>query len=103
LLLRDPTRAPLSFFINFRNNAQLDASGFAPFGEVIEGMDTVVDKIYSGYGETPDQGAIQHLAKGIWTRISRSWIGFCRLRLSTDAPAPAATPAPAAPAAGAKK
>ena len=38
--------------------------GFAPFGEVIEGMD-VVDKLYTGYGEGaprgkgPDQGRIQ--------------------------------------------
>ena len=28
------------------------------FGEVIEGMD-VVDALYSGYGEMPDQGRIQ--------------------------------------------
>jgi len=32
--------------------------GFAPFAEVLgDGMD-VVDKFYSGYGESPDQGAI---------------------------------------------
>ena len=31
---------------------------FAPFGQVIKGMD-VVDAIYKGYGESPNQGAIQ--------------------------------------------
>lgn len=51
-------------FINFANNANLDAMGFAPVGRVVEGMD-VVDAIYSGYGEGaprgrgPDQGRIQ--------------------------------------------
>lgn len=45
-------------FINFVDNANLDGMGFSPFGKVIKGMD-VVDKIYSGYGEQPDQGQIQ--------------------------------------------
>lgn len=45
-------------FINFKNNDFLDSQGFAPFAEVIEGMENV-DAIYSGYLERPDQGAIQ--------------------------------------------
>jgi cyclophilin family peptidyl-prolyl cis-trans isomerase len=51
-------------FINFGSNDALDAQGFAPFGQVVEGMD-VVDKLYAGYGEGaprgrgPDQGRIQ--------------------------------------------
>jgi peptidyl-prolyl cis-trans isomerase A (cyclophilin A) len=44
-------------FINYGDNSRLNADRFAPFGEVTKGMD-VVDKIYSGYGEQPDQGAI---------------------------------------------
>src|ERR1700731_2530042 len=44
-------------FINTGNNAQLDKMGFAPFGQVISGMD-VVKIIHSGYGEAPDQGSI---------------------------------------------
>ena len=35
----------------------LDASGFAAFGTVVSGM-SVVDGLYNGYGEKPDQGAI---------------------------------------------
>jgi peptidyl-prolyl cis-trans isomerase A (cyclophilin A) len=44
-------------FINLGNNAQLDSMGFSPFGQVTSGMD-VVQKIHSGYGESPDQGQI---------------------------------------------
>lgn len=45
-------------FINFADNGNLDAMGFAAFAKVTEGMD-VVDKIYSGYAERPNQGEIQ--------------------------------------------
>ena len=45
-------------FINFVDNANLDGMGFAPFGRVIKGMD-VVDRIYAGHGESPNQGQIQ--------------------------------------------
>jgi peptidyl-prolyl cis-trans isomerase A (cyclophilin A) len=47
-------------FINFADNSRLDATGFAPFGEVVTGME-VVDKLFGEYGETPSnqQGRIQ--------------------------------------------
>jgi peptidyl-prolyl cis-trans isomerase A (cyclophilin A) len=53
-----PNTRTTQVFINFRNNAGLDGQGFAPFGEVISGME-VVDKISAAYGERPDQGRIQ--------------------------------------------
>jgi len=59
-----PSTRTTQVFINFRNNTNLDGMGFAPFGEVVTGMD-VVDKISTVYGEGaprgkgPEQGRIQ--------------------------------------------
>jgi peptidyl-prolyl cis-trans isomerase A (cyclophilin A) len=43
-------------FINLGDNSRLDKDGFAPFGEVTEGMD-VVDAFYGGYGDGPPRGS----------------------------------------------
>ncbi|MEO8076832.1 MAG: peptidylprolyl isomerase [Acidobacteriota bacterium] len=53
-----PDTRSTQVFINFKDNASLDGQGFAPFGEVISGMENV-DKINPEYMERPDQGAIQ--------------------------------------------
>ena len=53
-----PGTRTTQLFINTNDNVRLDGSGFAPFGRVIDGM-TVVDQIYSGYGEQPDQHRIE--------------------------------------------
>jgi peptidyl-prolyl cis-trans isomerase A (cyclophilin A) len=53
-----PNSRTTQVFINFVDNSRLNRDGFAPFGKVISGME-VVDKIYSAYGQTPDQGRIQ--------------------------------------------
>lgn len=43
-------------FLNRRDNVELDAQGFAPFGEVTEGME-VTDRFYGGYGELAPKGS----------------------------------------------
>jgi peptidyl-prolyl cis-trans isomerase A (cyclophilin A) len=59
-----PDSRSTQLFINFADNANLDASRFAPFGEVVQGMG-VVDSLYHGYGEGrpsgqgPDQARVQ--------------------------------------------
>jgi len=53
-----PNSRTSQVFINFGDNSRLDRDGFAPFGQVVDGMD-VVDAISSQYGERPDQGRVQ--------------------------------------------
>ena len=59
-----PDTRTTQVFVNFGNNAGLDDQGFAPFGQVISGME-VVDALYAEYGEGapqgagPDQGLVQ--------------------------------------------
>lgn len=52
-----PNTRTSQIFINIRSNQMLDQQGFSPFGKVSEGLE-VVQKLYSGYGEAPDQGQI---------------------------------------------
>ena len=55
-----PNTRTTQIFVNFKNNASLDNQGFAPFGEVTEGMDIVL-ALTSEYGQNPNQGMIhQH-------------------------------------------
>src|SRR5581483_8622008 len=42
-----PNSRSTQIFINFADNAALDAQGFAPIGQVVGGMDNV-EKVYSG-------------------------------------------------------
>jgi peptidyl-prolyl cis-trans isomerase A (cyclophilin A) len=59
-----PNTRTTQVFVNLGNDASLDDQGFAPFGEVISGMD-VIGNLYSGYGETPtnDQANITNGGK----------------------------------------
>jgi len=54
----EPNSRTTQLFINFGDNSRLNRQGFAPFGKVTMGME-VVDKIFSGYGEKPDQDRIE--------------------------------------------
>jgi peptidyl-prolyl cis-trans isomerase A (cyclophilin A) len=53
-----PNTRTTQLFINYADNLNLDGMGFSPFGNVVDGMG-VVDRIYAGYGERPDQGLIE--------------------------------------------
>lgn len=59
-----PNSRTTQVYINFGDNSRLDKLGFAPFGQVVSGME-IVDALYSGYGEGaprgkgPRQGRIQ--------------------------------------------
>jgi peptidyl-prolyl cis-trans isomerase A (cyclophilin A) len=47
-----PNTRTTQVFINLGNNGMLDSQGFAPFGEVVEGM-SVVESLYGGYADQP--------------------------------------------------
>lgn len=51
-----PNTRTVQLFINFGDNSRLDATRFAVFGQVIRGMDAVVDSLYNGYGEAVPRG-----------------------------------------------
>ena len=59
-----PGTRTTQLFINLVDNVRLDGSGFAPFGQVVSGMN-VVEKLHGGYGEGapagkgPEQGRVQ--------------------------------------------
>ncbi len=58
-----PNTRTTQLFINLADNSGLNGQGFAPFGRVVQGGMSVVEKLYSGYGERPDQGRIQNEGK----------------------------------------
>jgi cyclophilin family peptidyl-prolyl cis-trans isomerase len=89
-----PNSRTTQLFINYKDNGYLDAQGFSPFGEVIEGMDTV-DKFYHGYGDT-DQGALAAGGKAYWEKQYPKFDSIKTAVIVVDTPAPTPAKAPAA-------
>jgi peptidyl-prolyl cis-trans isomerase A (cyclophilin A) len=58
-----PNTRTTQVFVNLADNANLDALGFAPFGEVTSGMD-VIAKLYSGYDDEPTNQQQQMFEQG---------------------------------------
>jgi peptidyl-prolyl cis-trans isomerase A (cyclophilin A) len=54
-----PNTRTTQLFINLGNNERLDAQHFSAFGKVVDGMD-IVDQIYSGDAQNPQQDMIKH-------------------------------------------
>lgn len=59
-----PNSRTTQIFFNYGDNSRLDGMGFTPFGEVVEGLETL-DRLEGRYGEGypggagPDQGRVQ--------------------------------------------
>ncbi|MCC6485985.1 MAG: peptidylprolyl isomerase [Candidatus Hydrogenedentes bacterium] len=66
LELGKPETRTSQVFINLADNSRLDKLGFAPFGEVVEGMD-VVSKLYDGYQDNVDMAKLISRGDLYWT------------------------------------
>ena len=64
---RGPNTRTTQLFINVRDNTPYDRLGFAPIAEIVSGMD-VVDKLYGGYEERPEQPLIDEQGNAYLTR-----------------------------------
>jgi peptidyl-prolyl cis-trans isomerase A (cyclophilin A) len=85
-----PNTRTTQLFINLNDNKFLDSMGFAPFGTVSDGMD-VVDKIYPGYAERPDQ---QRITEEGDAYLVKNFPMIDKIKLGKILPAePAAAPA----------
>jgi peptidyl-prolyl cis-trans isomerase A (cyclophilin A) len=101
---RGPNTRTTQLFINFRDNTGLDPQGFAPFGQVVSGME-IVDKINAEHRETPDQGLIQSQGNAyLMKQFPRlDFIKKASIEKAPGATAPAKTTPAVKPAPPAKK
>ncbi len=64
---RGPNTRTTQLFLNLRDNTAYDRLGFAPFAEVVSGMD-VADALFAGYQERPEQPLIDEEGNEYLTR-----------------------------------
>ena len=85
-----PGTRTTQLFVNLADNSRsLDAQHFTAFGEVTEGMD-IVQGLYSGYGEMPEQGRIQTQGKAY---LDKSFPKLDSVKSTAILPAEGAAPA----------
>jgi len=84
-----PNTRTTQLFINLADNARLDTMGFSAFGKVTSGMDAV-QKIYSGYGEQPDQVQITSDGKAYLDKNFPKLDHIISAKITSPAPAAAA-------------
>lgn len=88
-----PNTRTTQLFINLADNPRLDGAGFAPFGQVTEGMN-VVDTLYAGYGEGapggsgPNQDEIQKQGK-LYLDKNFPQLDYVKTTILTPPPSPA--------------
>ena len=106
-----PDTRTAQVFINLADNPRLDPiGGFAPFGQVTEGME-VVDALFSGYGEAPPDGLgpeQDHIEKLGKAYLDKGFPNLDSIKTTTLILPPGADPvkpaaAPKAPAAALKQ
>jgi len=87
-----PNTRTSQLFINLAENPRLDTMGFAPFGQVTDGMN-VVDTLYADYGEGapggsgPNQDEIQKQGKAY---LDKNFPKLDYIKSTTLTPAPGA-------------
>ena len=90
-----PNTRTTQVFINYGDNKRLDGMGFAPFGQVTEGM-AVVDSLNGEYGEGapqgggPDQEQIEKQGKAY---LDKGWPKLDYIKMAVIVGEPAAAPA----------
>jgi peptidyl-prolyl cis-trans isomerase A (cyclophilin A) len=86
-----PNTRTTQVFISLKDNAGLDRQGFAPFGQVTDGMH-VVEMFYDQYGDSagPDQEQLEKLGKPY---LDKGWPKLDSIKTATLVGVPAAGPA----------
>ena len=95
-----PNTRSTQIFINLKDNAGLDAQGFAPFGVVDGNGMNVVEMFYAQYGDATPQDYHDLIARQVKAYLDKNWPKLDSIKTATLVGA--AAPAPAKPGVAAK-